>query len=352
MSNTIKNITATIIFEGSALNRDEKIGGNILSIKKLNVNGEVKSFISKVALRHYLFSTLMKNDEGIWKETKVTGQGQVVQFDITEEDILTSAELDAFGYMYTISGEASVIRKAPVGITKAISISPYSQDYAFYANHDLIKRGKEQGLALNPNPYNKEEHTSMYKYTITIDSNIFGKDRWLVNSEPEFDNNEFLVIKLGSEAKKLRVNEVENHGEKKYYKTDNGKVHYNEIANNVFEVIFELNEELKKKRILSILEAIRNGFYAQSSGEVNTIIPLFMIASGVKIPSPIFHPYIDVQRDVSGLKVIGIEDALNNSWINSQHVFLFDSQRLPVSIINQKITRNWDDFLRDVGLID
>lgn len=351
MSNTIKNITATIIFEGSALNRDEKIGGNILSIKKLNVNGEVKSFISKVALRHYLFSTLMKNGDGIWKDTKVTGQGQVVQFDITEEDILTSAELDAFGYMYTIRKKASVIRKATVGITKAISISPYSQDYAFYANHDLISRGQKQGLVLNPNPYNKEEHTSMYKYTITIDSNIFGKDKWLVNFKPEFNNN-LLEIKLGSKVKKLEINEVEDHEGKKYYKTNNGRVYFNELSDTVFEVIFELNEELKKKRILSILKAIRNGLYAQSSGEANTIIPLFMIVSGVKIPSPIFHPYIDVKKDTSGLNVIGIEDGLNNSWINSKKVFLFDSQRLSVSILNEKITRDWDEFLRDVGLND
>jgi CRISPR-associated protein Cst2 len=54
----IKNVTVTVIFEGSALNRDEKIGGNILSIKKLNVNGEVHSFIGKPAIRHYLFQTV------------------------------------------------------------------------------------------------------------------------------------------------------------------------------------------------------------------------------------------------------------------------------------------------------
>jgi len=67
----IKYLTITIIFDGSALNRDDKIGGNILSIKKLNVNGEVRSFISKPAIRHYLFQTL-KTAFG-WKEAMVTG---------------------------------------------------------------------------------------------------------------------------------------------------------------------------------------------------------------------------------------------------------------------------------------
>jgi CRISPR-associated protein Cst2 len=56
----MKNITLTIIFEGSALNRDEKIGGNILSIKKLQIGGKTISFIGKTAIRHYLFSTLHK----------------------------------------------------------------------------------------------------------------------------------------------------------------------------------------------------------------------------------------------------------------------------------------------------
>ncbi|MGB9793087.1 MAG: type I-B CRISPR-associated protein Cas7/Cst2/DevR, partial [Thermacetogeniaceae bacterium] len=151
MNDTIKNITITIIFDGSALNRDEKIGGNILSIKKLNVNGEVRSFIGKPAIRHYLFQTL-KTGFG-WKEAKVTGQGQVVQFDITQDDILSSEELDAFGYMYTLGGQTSITRKAPVGITKAVSLSPYEADLAFYANHDLVRRGHTQGLSVDPNPY-------------------------------------------------------------------------------------------------------------------------------------------------------------------------------------------------------
>ncbi len=350
MSNQIKNITITVIFEGSALNRDEKIGGNILSIKKLNVNGDTRSFISKVALRHYLFNTLMKNNDGIWKDTKVTGQGKVVQFDITQEDILTSAELDAFGYMYTISDESSIIRKAPVGLTKAISINPYYQDLAFYANHDLVKRGQIQGLELHPNPYNKEEHTAMYKYSITIDSNILGYDRWIINNEPELNDDNSFILKLGTNYKHIAKFKTENQEGEKYFLTENGKIHFKHLAGKAFEVTFELNQEIKKQRILSILEAIKNGLHAQSSGEVNTIIPLFMIASGVKIPSPIFHPYIDLQKDNSGFRVIGIEDGLKNSWIDSEKVFLFDSQRLPVNIKSDKITRDWQEFLSCIGL--
>lgn len=170
-TNTIKNVTVTIIFEGAALNRDEKIGGNILSIKKLNVNGEVRSFIGKPAIRHYLYQTLLRGFN--WLPAKVTGQGQVVQFDLTQNDILSNPELDAFGYMFTI-GRQAVIRKSPIGITKAVSLFPYEADLAFYANHDLVARGKREGLTVNPSPVNKEEHSSFYKVSFTLDAQMMG----------------------------------------------------------------------------------------------------------------------------------------------------------------------------------
>ncbi len=116
---SIPNITVTIIFDGAALNRDEKIGGNIQSIKKLTIGDRVVSFISRPAIRHYLFNTLVRSAN--WKPATITGQGKVAQFDLLQDDILSSEELDAFGYMYTISGENSITRKAPVGITKAVS---------------------------------------------------------------------------------------------------------------------------------------------------------------------------------------------------------------------------------------
>lgn len=352
MSNNIKNITATIIFEGSALNRDEKIGGNILSIKKLNVNGEVRSFLSKVAIRHYLFETLKKANSELWKPAYVTGQGQVVQFDLLKEDILSNAELDAFGFMYTISGEASLTRKSPVGITKAISLKPYNQDLAFYANHDLVNRGIQQGLNVTPNPYNKEEHTSYYKLTFTIDSDIFGQDKWIVFEEPQYSDNK-LKINIGGNFKEISIqsDNTTNNGQRTFL-TENGEITYRNIAPNVFEVCFNLNQDIKKKRIRSILEVIKNGLYAQSSGEANTIIPLFMIASGVKVPSPVFHPYIDLRKEENEFKVIGISDCLENHWANDNLVFLKDSDRLKVNFENSRITRDWNEFLNDVGLGD
>ncbi|MBI5807783.1 MAG: type I-B CRISPR-associated protein Cas7/Cst2/DevR [Ignavibacteriales bacterium] len=474
----MKNITLTMIFEGSALNRDEKIGGNILSIKKMNVNGEIKSFISKVAIRHYLFETLQKAFEDNWRGASVTGQGSVVQFDIAKDDILSNAELDAFGYMYTISGENSLTRKSPIGITKAVSISNYEQDLAFYANHDLVKRANDQGLNVTPNPYSKEEHNALYKISFTIDSKIFGEDAWIVKSEPILDNdntklkiemakplkavlknvqliiddegNDYYQIdgkddkddkkifingyeitvdkslmeeKRTKKADKVELNwkseylekekkeeqtaEQKNEKGKKalfkvsefYYNEEEGTYTFNvsreplyddkektltfelgavkEIGINKpelqkiypkkynndygdlvleeigskgpFKVVFKLKDEIKKKRILDILESIKDGLYAQSSGEANTIVPLFIIASGVKIPSPIFHPFIDVKKEDGEIKVIGIKDCLNNSWIDGK-VYIQDCERLKVDVEDENITNNWDDFLTNLDL--
>ncbi len=326
----IKNTTMTIIFDGAALNRDEKIGGNILSIKKMNVNGEIRSYISRPAIRHYLFETLKKSYN--WKEAAVTGQGDVVQFDIEKDDIISSPELDAFGYMYTISGQNSLTRKAPVGITKAISLSSYEADLAFYANHDLVKRGIASGLNVTPNPYNKEEHSAFFKVTFTIDANILGYDTWIIDS---FD----------VERQQIQI------ADKEFIKQHNG-IRTQEIEGiEKLKLIFELDHNTKKQRTKQILESIKNGLVAHSSGETNTIVPLFIIAAAIKVPSPVFHSFIDISRNGEA-KIIGISDALKNGWLEG-NVFIQDCDRLKISETikqDQKVTMNWQDFLENVGI--
>jgi CRISPR-associated protein Cst2 len=333
----IKNVTVTVIFEGSALNRDEKIGGNILSIKKLNVNGEVHSFIGKPAIRHYLFQTL-KTAYG-WKEAKVTGQGEVVQFDITQDDILTSEELDAFGYMYTLAGQTSITRKAPLGITKAVSLYPYEADLAFYANHDLVRRGHVQGLSVDPNPYTKEEHSSFYKVSFTIDVDKLGQDVWLADDYDSSKNEIIFKYKEGNQQKELR-----------FVKNQRG-VSVSQIAGGKWKVEFRLDPTEKKKRVEAILETIKNGLYAQSSGEANTIVPLFVIAGAVKVPSPIFHPYLDVRKEDGQWKVIGVGNALENPWLEKDGdqpiVYIQDCERLRVDDRwKSKALRDWAEFLQ------
>ncbi len=72
--------------------------------------------------------------------------------------------------MYTISGENSLTRKSFIGITKAISTFSYEQDLTYCANHDLMSRAFRQGKSVSPNPFSKEEHTSIYKFNVTIDT--------------------------------------------------------------------------------------------------------------------------------------------------------------------------------------
>lgn len=347
----MKNITLTMIFEGSALNRDEKIGRNILSIKKMNVNGEIKSFISKVAIRHYLFETLKKAYPHRWINAKVTGQGSVVQFDLTEDDIISNPELDAFGYMYTISGENSLTRKSPLGITKAISLSNYEQDMAFYANHDLVNRANFNGLNVTPNPYSKEEHAAFYKLSFTIDSKIFGRDFWILSKQPAYNNN-ILTLEIGESEKNVScVQNSENENEYFVNSPEQdkriGTILVENRNNNIYCIKFILDNSVISERINDILNCLKYGLYSQSSGESNSIVPLFIIASAVKIPSPIFHNYIDIDKENGEYKVIGISDCCNNLWVEGK-IFVQGSERLENTFNNNKINTKWDTFLTEI----
>jgi len=456
-TSNMKNVTVTIIFEGSALNRDEKIGGNILSIKKLNVNGEVRSFIGKPAIRHYLYQALSRGSK--WEPAKVTGQGQVVQFDLTHNDILSNAELDVFGYMFTI-GRQAITRKSPIGITKAISLSPYEADLAFYANHDLVARGKSAGLNVNPSPISKEEHHSFYKVSFTLDAQMIGNDVWIVEDR-EYKNGKLKLLIAKPQSLELKVEEESDEEGRTYYKVNGKRIYvegltltvdedlikrnpskqnveehlvffkdqgkskfrifdfdYDEESKSYtfslnkepqydkdrktltleigaireidctqesghsseeeeiysvsgkgkifiknlkssgpYKVRFELSREQKAQRMREILSSIANGLYAQSSGEANTIVPLFLMAAAVKVPSPVLHPYIDIRREDGRWKVVGVGDALKNGWIekdgNNPIIYIQDCERLKFDkSVKAKVANSWEGFLTQIGLQD
>lgn len=364
MNNSIPHITVTMIFEASALNRDEKIAGNILSVKKLQKDGKTYSFISKNAIRHYLFKTL--HYAYGWKPAKVRSNDDVIQFDITNDNIITNPELDVFGYMYTVSDENSFIRKAPLGITKAVSLQPYEGDIAFYANHDLVSRAVKQGINANPNPFNKEEHLSLYKVSFTIDTNVLGKDEWIVR-EVRLDNDgqkEIVSMEISNNIfSKIEI--ISKISEDEYEVGDDensGRLKKQTVGNNC-KVTLILNEKTKKKRIIEILSALRNGLYVQSSNELNTIVPLFIVGGFVRVPTPIFHPYLNVDIDFIGntkkYLIRGLEDVITNSWLyvseNSKDknyksgVYIFSSSSF---IVEEKENYgNWDEFMKLVGEI-
>ncbi|MGC8943946.1 MAG: type I-B CRISPR-associated protein Cas7/Cst2/DevR [Caldisericia bacterium] len=353
--NKIKNLTLTIIFEGSALNRDEKIGGNILSIKKLNIDDEVYSFIGKPAIRHYLFQTLNKLDGEYWKPTPTILQGrgdqQTVQFDLTKGDILEYPEIDIFGYMFTIEGERALTRKSPLGITKAISLIGYESDISFYSNHDLVSRTRLIGEYVQPNIYNKEEHSSFYKLSFTLDTDLIGKDTWILENEPKVNGDSLIIILSKNNVKEIKGEKIEEN----QFKTEKGIIKWEKV-NKLYKITFIANDEEIKKRIRNILYVIKNGFYSQSSGELNTIVPLFLIAAAVKVPSPIIHPYVNLIKDEnSKRKVLGLNDILKNSWIeildNKKLIFVQDSERIPMpKEIEGKVLENFDEFLNLIDL--
>jgi len=198
-------------------------------------------------MRHYLFETLNKNYPDEWKPASCiesgTGDKKVVQFDLTTQNILTHAELDAFGYMYTIGGQTSITRKAPVGITKAVALETWEGDMQFNANHDLASR-----CGANPNPVNKEEHESFFKVSFTIDVEKLGYDEWWIKDYNYDDTSKKLTLFLSERGTDVILKNVKKGEEEFQYLIDNKEIRIDGFTCYVDkELIKELIEEKTKK---------------------------------------------------------------------------------------------------------
>lgn len=356
-----KGITATVIFESSAVNRDDKLGGNITSIKKMTRPDGVYSYMSRAFIRHHLFSTL--NQQFEWKLAPVAKSKEVIQFAFPEANIIGYPEMDFFGFMSTTSPDKpkasrgkkvaaeevtveetsvneagpglSLIRKAPLGITKAISLEPWQADMSFNANHDLVERalsqGKEEDMPKGPNPFQKEEHHSLYRVTFTLDlcrtgfsEHYFkklpqGVEEWINQNSQESSPDEMLENTITGVA-------IDNDGTwRKICKGGNKTKGFIGVYSNKLVFIVEKIERME--RIKNLLFVLKNGLSIHSSTESYGLVPKFLIMATLSLPVPVFHSSIEIKNEMP--EIGKLKYALSNDYV--QKAWYSCAQTIPAT---------------------
>lgn len=314
---SIKGITATVVFESSAVNRGDKIADSITSIKKLSRYNGTFSFMSRAFIRHHLFNTLYNFDSD-WEPAPVTMHKKVIQFDFPGANIINSRELDMFGFMRT--NPPTVTRKAPLGITKAISLEPWQADMAFYANHDLVKRGKEAGIESEPNPFSKEEHYSFYRVSFTLDLCRLGYHELYLPSIPQdFKDTvveKFNEISLGdigtAVADKSRLEGCKLYGPMMRGEDTIGFMGIKE-EERLAVIKYVVADEEVKKRVKDLLTVIVNGLIIHSSTENYGLNPLFLVVAATKLPVPLFNSVVNLDKGKIPAK--GLNGVAENDYI-------------------------------------
>jgi len=347
-----KHLVFFAVYELSDLNRDEGVG-SFQTLKKLTRYDGFYTFISKYSFRHHLFNTLreafgweparvkVKKKGDKKKGDKKEGDKKVIQFDLSQEDILSSPELDAFGYMYTISEKNAITRKSPVALTKIVSFEPFLGDTAFYANHDLVRRAlSAKGEDASPNPYGREEHMAFFRGGAVINANKLGVDEWIVSNEPQYKNGTLTVTLTQDSEKKIEnLEEVPEENlpnwaeetlkiymrtarEIKVFKTpEEHFIAYGKLGEKYYKVLFILNPQEKKKRIEDLINALKAGLSFQVGGEGWSLTPVFYVVALSKAPVQFFYPHIGLDFSQKPPKVVGLSYALNNPYLEDYSLF-------------------------------
>lgn len=346
-------VTATIVFESSAVNRDEKIAESIQSIKKLARRDGTYSFMSRAFIRHHLFVAL----HGIygWQPAPVVKDNTVLQFGFPDANIVNFPELDLFGFMRT--NPFTVTRKAPLGITKAISLEPWQGDMAFYANHDLVARAVKCDTKANPNPFSKEEHYSLYRLTFTLDLSRFGQQEvaaevtdpkirdWLsglakASADDVWERVKRLDVEDGWEWYAIPSSQGDGSSASSAESRVDSPPGYVGVKSSKDEggwLLFVVADDEYRRRLEQVLTVIADGFSLHSSTESYGTNPLFCVMAALKVPVPLFHSAISFSDD----KISA--DLLTETRKNSHIIRAWYKSLLPLS---EELKE--DDFFRGI----
>jgi CRISPR-associated protein Cst2 len=174
MSNIKKAKSLTISFltpvSFASLNGSDKEADNISSIKKISIGTEEYPYVSSQAVRRAL-----RNQLGVLGWDLSEGAVATIKKGAatTEQKPDKYIDDDLFGYMGTESGESAgqgraTKRTSVVRVCSLLSLDPYQGDLDFGTNYMGTKAGG------NPNIFETEIHSGMYRGTILIELDRVG----------------------------------------------------------------------------------------------------------------------------------------------------------------------------------
>jgi len=184
---TAKALTLTYLTPVSfaSLNGSDKEADNISSIKKISVGTEQFPYVSSQAVRRAL-----RNQLEVLNRTLSEGvsASQAKGAATTEQKPAEYIDDDLFGYMGTETGSdgakgKSTKRTSVVRVSPLIAQNAYMGDLDFGTNYMGVKAGGD------PNIFETEMHSGMYRGTILIELDRVGSGDGFDNGK-EIDNKE------------------------------------------------------------------------------------------------------------------------------------------------------------------
>lgn len=230
----------------SSLNGADKEVDNINPIKKITLsNGQELPYVSSQALRRALRDILVemgfkKSEIQEASAKKGAPKTQIKPFEYIEDDL--------FGYMDAAPAKeekakgTSTVRTSPIRVESLVALSDYKGDLDYATNFMGKGYKTEKGEDIQPNIFETEIHSGIYRGTILIELDRIGSGQGFEKGE--------------------------------------------------------LPKEEKAKRVLAFLNAFRNLW---SSGRqtrfLADISPKFIAAACMKVKNPIFLESVNVGKD-------------------------------------------------------
>lgn len=292
---TPNSITITYLSKVSlaSLNGSDKEVDNINPIKKVTLqNGEELPYVSSQAIRRALRDKI----EELGNTISPVGESSTSKgAPKTALNPIKYIDDDLFGYMDAKAGKdgeagTSNVRTSPVRVESLLALATYKGDLDYATNF----MGKKIGL--NPNIFETEIHSGVYRGTILIELDRVGRE------------HAFKIDKVGKvETRTLITKELVANGE-------------------------------KAKRVLALLDAFQ---MLWSSGRqtrfLADISPKFIAAAYMKSKNPIFLEAVEVQDsgqiDIDKLQTVNsdYERFIEKSVFAVQEA-VFDKQEGMVSL--------------------